>query len=536
MKELDALALPPVPEIKCQSLTLRRRHPQTGTFFKIGHGAVAFRLVLNVFQNSGLTHTNHHGLWNVLWTKRVTDEEWSTVTEYQRVNHFPGTWGIGRKDHLHKNIARLRKQHPAAYDFLPLTFVMPTEYRLLELEYERNPHAVFIVKPSAASCGRGIRLVNSLPTKYQNEQPDGKPTKGHVIQRYIANPLLIDGYKWDIRLYVLCTGFDPMKVYIFNEGLIRFATEPFKLQADNLDNQYMHLTNYSVNKHSATFVNPGSSSSSNSKTKKEGDEDEGGDADDPEASVESEGSKWTLTTLQKYLVSKGYDWNALQSQIQDIVVKTFISIESDVLDSLHEHGTPRRSCFELFGFDFMVDDKLKVFLIEANIMPSLACTSPLDKAVKYTLVENTLTTVGPIPFHRGKYMQAMQERRAKPEQPSPAEKEKGKRKLPPDCRSLASALTPEDKQIIMETEDEFNRRGNFTRVFPTAKSHTKYGKYFENGPRWNNQLISRWEKEKKKMVEAPAGSGARGATAPATMWPGASPAQPDVQSTPWLQL
>lgn len=49
----------------------------------------------------------------------------------------------------------------------------------------------------------------------------------HVISKYISNPLLLNSYKFDIRLYVLVTSIDPLKVYIYNEGLVRFASEPY---------------------------------------------------------------------------------------------------------------------------------------------------------------------------------------------------------------------------------------------------------------------------------------------------------------------
>jgi hypothetical protein len=73
----------------------------------------------------------------------------------------------------------------------------------------------------------------------------------HVISKYISNPLLVRGYKFDVRIYVLLTSIDPMRVYIYNEGLVRFASEPYSKAGGS---QFSHLTNYSINKNSEKFV------------------------------------------------------------------------------------------------------------------------------------------------------------------------------------------------------------------------------------------------------------------------------------------
>ena len=79
------------------------------------------------------------------------------------------------------------------------------------------------------------------------------------VSRYISNPLLINGYKFDLRVYVLVTSFEPLRVYVYKEGLVRFATEPYNETFEECrfwgpKSKYAHLTNYSINKKSDKFV------------------------------------------------------------------------------------------------------------------------------------------------------------------------------------------------------------------------------------------------------------------------------------------
>ena len=67
-------------------------------------------------------------------------------------------------------------------------------------------------------------------------------------------PLLIDGLKFDLRIYVLVAGCSPLRIYLYYEGLGRFATDEYEYPCrDNLDNVYMHLTNYAINKDNPNF-------------------------------------------------------------------------------------------------------------------------------------------------------------------------------------------------------------------------------------------------------------------------------------------
>jgi len=73
------------------------------------------------------------------------------------------------------------------------------------------------------------------------------------VSRYIDNPLCIFGHKFDMRIYVVVTCFDPLRIYVYKEGLARFASEKYDLEADDA-NKFCHLTNYSINKKNENYV------------------------------------------------------------------------------------------------------------------------------------------------------------------------------------------------------------------------------------------------------------------------------------------
>jgi len=71
---------------------------------------------------------------------------------------------------------------------------------------------------------------------------------------YVQHPLLINGLKFDIRIYVLILKLDPLEILLYDEGLVRFATVDYQAPSiKNLHETFMHLTNYSLNKRSAGY-------------------------------------------------------------------------------------------------------------------------------------------------------------------------------------------------------------------------------------------------------------------------------------------
>jgi len=69
----------------------------------------------------------------------------------------------------------------------------------------------------------------------------------YVVSRYIDDPLLVGGKKFDVRLYVLVLSYRPLKVYLSDLGFARFCNVKYDARAvDALDNRLMHLTNVAI--------------------------------------------------------------------------------------------------------------------------------------------------------------------------------------------------------------------------------------------------------------------------------------------------
>jgi hypothetical protein len=100
-----------------------------------------------------------------------------------------------------------------------------------------NPRKPFIAKPPQGSCGNGIRII-TLDDFYAIHQ-------GAVVSEYIERPFTIDGFKFDLRIYVLVTSFATLRAFVYNEGLTRFATESYSIGKDCV---YSQLTNAALNK------------------------------------------------------------------------------------------------------------------------------------------------------------------------------------------------------------------------------------------------------------------------------------------------
>ncbi|XP_072197890.1 tubulin monoglutamylase TTLL4 isoform X2 [Excalfactoria chinensis] len=420
--------------------------------------------------------------WLGCWGHHMKSPGFRAIKEHQKLNHFPGSFQIGRKDRLWRNLLKMQTRcGKKEFNFFPQSFILPQDIKLLRKAWEEGAsRQKWIVKPPASARGIGIQVIHKW-----SQLPKRRPL---LVQRYLHKPYLIDGRKFDLRIYVYVTCYDPLRVYLFKDGLVRFASCKYSSSMKSLSNKFVHLTNYSVNKKNTEYK-----------------------SNLDETATACQGHKWALKALWNYLNQKGVNSEAIWEKIKDIVIKTIIASEPYVNSLVKMYVRRPYCCHELFGFDIMLDENLKPWILEVNISPSLHSNSPLDVSIKGQMIRDLLNLAGFVlpstdsvasrPQTRTDFTcsqgSALKEKPRPPSECFTAEKLKKAyyltQKIPDQdfYSSVLDILTPDDVRVLVETEDEYSRRGQFERVFPTHIS-MRYLRFFEQ-PRYFNILVTQWE-------------------------------------------
>ncbi|KAM6961234.1 tubulin polyglutamylase TTLL5 [Aplochiton taeniatus] len=459
------------------------------------------RLVRGILTNHGFHEVHPNSTdFNLMWTgSHLKPYLLRSLQEFQRVNHFPKSYELTRKDRLYKNIQRMQQSHGFKnFHIIPQTFVLPAEYPEFCSSFAKDK-GPWIIKPVASSRGRGIYLVSN-PSQIPMEE-------NILVSRYIHKPLLIDDFKFDVRLYVLVTSYEPLIIYLYEEGLARFATVKYDRAAKNIKNQFMHLTNYSVNKKSSDYVS----------------------CDDPE--VEDYGNKWSMSAMLRYLKQEGKDTTLLMRQIEDLVIKAVVSAELQIATACKMFVPHRSNCFELYGFDVLIDSSLKPWLLEVNLSPSLACDAPLDLKIKASMISDMFSLVGFVcqdpllrqprsdrvtqdpglkhPASRAQRPSSAQtapahtKLRQRPQSASTSEADGSRERVIPRQTESTLGLTTEEVTVLRKTKEQHERRGGFIRIFPTPDTWELYSGYLEYKTSMNAMLATRLFHGRSRSGNAP---------------------------------
>ncbi|XP_002065502.3 tubulin monoglutamylase TTLL4 isoform X1 [Drosophila willistoni] len=447
------------------------------------------KIVKRVVLNSGFRIIKNTTDWMAVWEKHMKSPGFRTIRSHQKYNHIPGSFRIGRKDTMWRSIySNMKKFGKKDFGFMQKSYIMPDDLENLRQVWPKNASKLtkWIVKPPASARGTGIRIVNKW-----SQFPKDRPL---VVQKYIERPLLINDNKFDMRLYVILTSINPLRIYMYKDGLARFASVKYSSELSNLDERCMHLTNYSINKFSQNY----------SKN---------------EDFNACQGHKWTLQSLWSCLENRGVNTKRLWATLRNLVIKGIVSGESGLNRMYRQNVNFRYNCFELFGFDVLLDDNLVPWLLEINISPSLHSELPLDLHVKGPLIQAVLNTAlyqvppklndrqqheildelnltGPLCHDKRIFTTCLTAEEVRKHNQYTNRNIEFREEY---VDTILDNLLPDDVRCLIITEDELNRCKPLERIFPTSGTHI-YLKYIENA-RYYNRLLDAWETKYAKNRE-----------------------------------
>lgn len=405
---------------------------------------------------------------DLLWSDAaISVERFIKMQSFQKVNHFVGMTSITRKNNLGRNLLRMKKKFPDEYRFFPDTWILPTDLSDFKTQFNGKKNKTFIVKPSDGYQGRGIFLTRdfeSIPLDYNSTL---------VVQRYIHKPWLLDGHKFDLRLYVLVTGCDPLRIFLHEHGLVRLASEEYQepKSTKNLQRTMMHLTNYAINCDNPKF-------------------EENHNPQDG-----TDGHKRSLQAVLKEFEESGLNVQDVMAQIEDLIVKTLIAVQpslSHVYHSCQPDDIDNAMCFEILGFDILLDCKAKPWLIEVNHAPSFRTETELDRLVKFQALYDAFELINVNPENRRRYKREQQQA------------------LEDRARGVAERRTAEERMILEEESArlrstwEDSVKNGYRRLFPVEdKNQTQdYERYLEAAiDIWETMTGSNSRRKPKKDTE-----------------------------------
>jgi len=441
------------------------------------------------YKTSDIYHANF--IYKYLYDKDL-DTFLSKINFRQKYCRFPNTSYLFNKKNLYSNFLKMKKKYSEDYNYMVESYILPDQIADFEKAYNKskdnNERNLWIVKPQNLSRGRDIKVVSDINDiienvevieeivsevkndeknninnnkksnnkKNKNNKKNSKDKSGKdinepqkniikkikkvskngdvIVSRYIESSTINDK-KYDIRIMCLITSYDPLMIYLYDDGIIRFATEKYSEDVKSLNNNYIHLTNVSINEKNPNYIR-----NSDFNNLKE--------------------SSSSLSSFKKYCEEKKIDYNTIITKIKDYIIKAILSNYDSSVKELQKYKLPScKNIFELFGVDIILDKDFNPYLIEFNLKPGLAMSTEVSKKIYNNVICDLLNVIGIRKYNR-----------------------KSMKKNNRIC-SL--------EENLKECKKELERySGHFELIFPLKNNIDKYSKFIENKTQLNTELMA----------------------------------------------
>uniref|UniRef100_A0AAG5CRG4 Tubulin polyglutamylase ttll-15 n=1 Tax=Anopheles atroparvus TaxID=41427 RepID=A0AAG5CRG4_ANOAO len=419
--------------------------------------------VHNVLQRLGIEQTtNDTNEWDLLWAHDYPFRliKLQRMKPHQLVNHFPGTGYITNKVDL--STTRL--------PYIPAAFKLPAEASQFREYAAANPGKKFVQK-------------NNQHRHIQIKRPEAIDFNSNdtFIQEFIDDPLLVDGYKFDIGVYTVISSIDPLRVYIYKgDILFRYCTVPYyPFNASNVDKYIVgddYLPTWEVPSLKQYYAKHGF------------------------------GMK---DSFDAYIRSTGKDPSVIWEQVED-AIRTLILKKEPLISALLPRYANRRNFFEMMRFDLVVDKTLKVYLMEANMSPNLSSAHFKQNRLLYEqVIYNLFQLVGVgTSIQRESFRKRTQDAEAMVSSVKNiavgadqcSELPCTESCAPVECQLCTTCLEENILDDLHRAYREHMNRGDMKRIFPVPKADQHHVDF--ESLTASNQLMSRWFEEKCKVDQS----------------------------------
>lgn len=256
-----------------------------------------------------------------------------------------------------------KRGHTGLFDIAPRTFVFPQEYNAWCAAAAAEPETIWISKPGAGTRGADMYLVTDIGAV--------TPQQNRVLQEYIARPHLLDGYKYTMRVFVAVTSLDPLRVWVYPDGLTKLTTQPYSADRASFGNRFMHLTNPDILR--------------------------------ADTSANFAAQRFTHTEYRRQLRHLNIDDKRLFRDIHTVIATSLLAVREVVLYYHERQAFNADGRFMLLGYDILIDEALRPWLLEANAGPSLETeagntdSGKAEQQLKLAMATDTLRLAGILP-------------------------------------------------------------------------------------------------------------------------------------------
>lgn len=254
---------------------------------------------------------------------------------------------------------------PYDYDYMLETYSNPEDNNIIYNKFKNytltnySKDELWLVKPKLSSLGINITILRN----YSNIKSN------YIVTKFLKNPHLIKGYKYDLRFHGLITSIQPLRLYLYNEGLVRLSSE--KYEYNNLTNLYSYLTNLAINiKNKKKFIYP------------------------KDIRKIENSNLWNLDVFQNYCEKNGYNYTEIFEKVKDIFIKLVFSIRKKTINYIKKIKLHSSNFYHFIGFDIILDENLKPYLLETNRRAGLRQDNAAEKYYGYNMIVDTLNLVG----------------------------------------------------------------------------------------------------------------------------------------------